>query len=71
MTKQKQPNKDKSRNQKYKLQRIERGLLDEVSKMAPRFRRNTGEMLNTILAFGLSQWKVSDACQKCLNTQTV
>lgn len=61
--------KDKARNQKFLLQRVERGLLDEIGLMAPRFRRSTGEMLNTVLAFGLFQWKNGKRCEECLNRQ--
>jgi len=62
-------NKDKARNQKFLLQRVERGLIDEVALMAPRFRRSTSEMLNAVLAFGLNKWKQGKWCEECLNTQ--
>lgn len=69
--KQPRATKDKARNKKYLLQRVERGLIDEVSLMAPRFRRSTGEMLNAVLAFGLNKWKQGKWCEECLNTQEV
>lgn len=61
--------KDTARNQKYILQRIERGLVEEVATLAPMFRRSTVEMLNTIIAFGLSKWSTTKACNGCLNKQ--